>query len=356
MGLIVSSPGLQSTKRVVLTWLFATVCSSATLWTPSFAQTLRDDFGDGYEKQIGEWDYTSGKVPSGSIWKGIHNPRNGGDRENPAAFLANGVGPDGKSRPGRLYIEDLGLHRNKLHDPPGNPLLGVGWEFETTGRNSAPFLFTEVDSRKDFDAVLKVSTQFAGPWSYLAIIVRRAGPPTGFGSGEPLAAEESFVTAGSFRPNADNSGEIFLIVQNAINGGAPTPSEVTCDFAPAGPSGALPAWIRFSKRGDRFTAASSLDGISWVEPSDASFTNSELAVDGRTLEVGISYMRFDNPVTPEGERPAAVVDYFELTFVEVPNFAIGWWAVLGIAILAAAVALVKFAPRSRVVATPADGG
>jgi hypothetical protein len=278
-----------------------------------YAQTLRDDFGDDERPHAAKWDYATGEVPPKSIWAGVHNAINGGDADNAGLVIADGVDTRGKPRPGRLYIEDLGLHQHAAHDPPKKPLLGVGWEPQDSKTNNAPFLYTLVAADKDFDVVIKSTAQFAGRWSYLAVIVRVAGPAVGFGTGEPFDSTESFVTVGSFRPASGNSEEASLLLQNTINGSVGS-DDVYCDLAPEGPSGALPIWIRLSKRGGNISAASSVNGVDWLEPSNAKVTNHELDVPGTMLEVGLSYMRFNNPEILDGARPAAVIDFFELTF------------------------------------------
>jgi hypothetical protein len=295
------------------------------------AQTLRDEFGDDAKPHTAEWDYTTGKVPPGGIWVGIHNPKNGGDEENAAVFTADGKDVHTRSRAGRLYIEDLGLYQQNGHNPPSDPLLGVGWEPQNSGINNAPFLYTTVPTEKDFDAVLKITSQTSGPWSYVAIVVRRAGPPVGLGPEDGLDSNENFVTAGSFRPNADNGDEALLLVQNALNGTVGH-RDILSDLAPEGAVGSLPVWVRISKRRAQFTAASSLDGVNWLEPSDAVAANEQLNAPGKLLEVGISFMRFSNPVTPEGSRPASVLDSFELHIVDSSEPRIVPW-IVGVGIL-----------------------
>jgi hypothetical protein len=276
------------------------------------AQTLRDDFGDDARPNKARWDFATGKVPEGDIWVGVHNATNGGNKDTAALFMADGTDAQSKSRAGRLFIEDLGLHRNAKHNPPGDPLLGVGWEPQNTGQNNAPFLFTSIAADKDFDVVTKLTAQFSGRWSYAAIIIRAAGPPVGRGVGDGLDPAENFITVGSFRPNEANANEASMLLQNTINGATGNP-DIIADLAPDGGTGALPIWIRVRKRGGRISAASSVDGNEWLEPSNAVMTNNELNVGGRSLEVGLSYMRFGNPQTPEDTRPVAVFDFFELS-------------------------------------------
>jgi hypothetical protein len=293
---------------------FNIICCAALVLSYSSragAQIKRDDFGDDKKPNAAKWDYSSGKVPPNGIWVGIHNAKNGGNAETPAAFLADGIDPLKKPRAGRLYIEDLGLHQHLNHNPPGDPLIGVGWEPQDSGKNNAPFLYTTIDAQTDFDVVTRVTSQYAGQWSYAAVIIRAAGTPVGRGTGEGLDPSENFVTVGSFRANSANGSIATLLLQNTRNGATGNPDIVT-DLAPEGGTGALPIWIRLSKRGGTITAASSVDGEEWLAPDNATVNNDALSAVGKTLEVGVAYMRFNNPQTPEGVRPAAVFDFFEL--------------------------------------------
>jgi hypothetical protein len=135
-------------------------------------ETRIDTFGIDSMPNANMIDYTGPIAfptgPSG-IWHGIHNPTNGGDANTPAAFVSDGFDFLGNSKAGRLFVEDLRLHPNT------DGRFGVGWEGDNGGINNAPFLFTRVPAINDFDAYVKIHSQWLGSWSKTALITRVAG-------------------------------------------------------------------------------------------------------------------------------------------------------------------------------------
>jgi hypothetical protein len=283
------------------------------------AQTVvgvrRDDFNT-------TWDYTTGTVPPGSIWNGIHNPTAGGMgappgcTENAACFVSNGVDFTGAMHTGQLYVEDL-LNSN------------IGWEADQPDYNNAPFLHTDfsgtASAQYDFDAVVKIDSQVAGAWSYAGIIARVAGPPVGIapGSGTAFTAAENFVTAGTFRTADATPENGNILVQNVVEGAGANLADLFVDLAPDGAAGAIPVWLRLKKRGAVFSVDSSTDGTTWFEETPNSVTNQALNTPGQTLEVGVSYMAF-NTSSIEG---SADFDFFELTLYESAAPTAGVWNV-----------------------------
>ncbi len=257
----------------------------------AIAQVFHDDF-DVFH------DYTSGAVPAGGIWDGIHNPTNGGDPnlgpDFKGFFVADGADSLGNPKSGVLFIEDLNLHPNT------NGSLGIGWE---ANRNNAPFLYRHVPSQQNFDAVMKISSQTAGQWSYSSVIARAAGTPVGLGLGDTLDANESFITMGNFRASAVVPEAVSLLIQNVVNRNE---TELNPSF-----QSVLPLWIRMTKRGSLFTAYSSNDGSNWTERGNR--TNVQLNQAGETLEVGLSFMMFGGIEAGETE-----IDYFDLTIIPEP--------------------------------------
>jgi hypothetical protein len=311
------SRSLTGTGRGVI--VAAIAASSA--WAQTVVEVRRDDFGNTATPHAQQHDYTTGTVPVGGIWNGIHNPTNGGDATTPALFVADGTAFDGTDKAGKLHVEDLAFHVNS------NGALGVGWEPQGD-KNNAPFLFTTFSgtpqAQYDFDAVVKIDAQTAGNWSHAGIIARVAGPPVGICCGQDEANSfattgpdaESFVTAGTFRDNAANPDNATLLIQNTLNG-AVGAGDIAVDLAPAGAVGGgatTPIWLRLQKRGAQFTADSSLDGVTWFDDpaTNNSTVNEALNVPGRTLEVGLGFMMY--PTAPSGGN--ADFDFFELTLYE----------------------------------------
>jgi hypothetical protein len=182
--------------------------------------TFRDDFGNDANPHAAQHDYSTGTVPAGGIWTGIHNSMNGGGPSPPpggpfvaADFVADGFNFLGNNKAGKLLIEDLVLHINT------DSSLGVGWE---AGINNAPFLYREVPAEANITATMKIDAQNSGQWHYAPIIARLKAPtgapntPVGFGRGDSLHPTESFVTIGSFRTAADNNVATIL-TQSIVN-------------------------------------------------------------------------------------------------------------------------------------------
>jgi hypothetical protein len=331
-ALVAASTGSARMKAVrycvVATSIAAT---SATLGlAQDVVEMRRDDFGDPAMPHAMQHDYTTGTVPAGKMWTGVHNPTNGGTPAAPAFFVADGFAFDGTDKAGKLHMEDLGTH------PNSNATFGTGWEAQGD-KNNAPFLFTTFsgtpEAQYDFDAVVKIDSQTAGNWSYAGIIARVAGPPVGICCGQDEANSfattgpnaENHVTAGVFRTDAANPGNATMLIQNTLNGAAGQ-GDLIVDVAPTGDAGAQPIWLRLQKRGAQFTADSSVDGVTWFDDpaTNNSTVNSELNVAGRTLEVGLSFMTF-----PGGVSGNADFDFFELKLYEssIPTLAV--WGAAG---------------------------
>jgi hypothetical protein len=250
-------------------------------------QTRRDDFG-GATPHASQFDYTTGNVPAGGIWTGIHNPNNGGDTATPALFVADGTDFFGADKSGKLFIEDLNTHVQT----PGNGMSGIGWE---GARNNGPLLFTEMPAEKDFEAVVKIDAQTKGNWSYVPIVARLKGPPVGRNAGEGLDPMENFVTMGSFKTAAQDG----ILTQNIVNA-----VEAEPPIQAAAGMGNLPLWTRVTKIGGQFTAASSADGTTWTNHQVVN--NGNLTTTGQTLQVGLGYVNFG------GQSGSADIDFFEL--------------------------------------------
>jgi hypothetical protein len=281
--------------------------------------TYRDEFTTSFNY------YTpSGAVPTGTFtaslgspksWTGVHNPQNGGDPVNfpdfPALFESNGA-----TAPGALFIEDQVAHPNTSGE------FGVGWE---GNKNTAPFLYANVDAGDNFEATIKIDTQTAGNWSYAPMIVRRAGPPVGLGLGDTLDPTEAFVTIGSFRPtpddpvttDVDESMIADILLQNVgdfNNDGAVEENEAGDGVDQVG----FPLWVRMTKEASRFTASSSLDGVTFTDRG--AVINPFLNTAGQLLEVGPSFMSFTG-----GTFGTTAIDYFEVTVQEQRIFEDATW-------------------------------
>jgi uncharacterized protein (TIGR03382 family) len=316
----------RSNYRFAGAIFFISALVASSVSAQELVETRRDDFGDPTMPHAMQHDYTTGTVPAGKMWNGIHNPTNGGGPGFPALFVADGSAFDGTDKAGKLHVEDLGLH------PNSNGTVGIGWEPQGD-KNNGPFLFTtfsgEPQAQYDFDAVVKIDSQTAGNWSHAGIIARVAGPPVGICCGQDEANSfattgpnaENHVTAGVFRTDPANPANASLLVQNALNGGGGLPGELNVDLAPAGAAGGSPIWIRLQKRGAQFTADSSLDGVTWFDDpaTNNSTINAEMNVAGRTLEVGLSFMTF-----PGGVSGNVDFDFFELKLYRsrIPTLAI----------------------------------
>jgi hypothetical protein len=273
--------------------------------------TYRDEFTTTFDY------YTpTGAVPTGTLssslggtksWTAVHNPQNGGDPVNfpgfPATFVANGSFM-GNPMPGVLVIEDQVVHPNT------DGSLGIGFE---GNKNNAPFLFANVDAGDNFEATIKIDTQTAGNWSYTPMIVRKAGTPVGLGLGDTLDPAEAFITAGSFRPAADDPGtpavdeslNATILIQNVgdfNNDGTLDENEAGDGVVQSG----LPFWVRLTKESSRFTASSSLDGTTFTPRG--SVINQFMNTAGQLLEIGPSFMAFTG-----GVQGHTAIDFFEVT-------------------------------------------
>jgi hypothetical protein len=294
---------------------FCSLLAVSTVWAQQVVETRRDDFGNA-TPHAQQHDFTTGMVPAGGIWNGIHNPTNGGGdlggTFEPAVFVRDGFNFDNSiDKAGKLHVEDLGLHANS------NMTVGTGWEPQGD-KNTSPFLFTSMDAYYDFDAIIKIDEQTAGNWSYAGLIARVAGPPVNICCGQDEAnsfgPEENFVTVGAFRTDAANVGNATLLLQNTVNGGGGMPGEVNTDLAPAGAAGASPIWVRVIKRGGSITGASSEDGTTWLEPANAVLVNPALtrSAQGQAmLEIGPTFHTY-----LAGISGSADFDFFELTIRE----------------------------------------
>jgi hypothetical protein len=308
----------MSMQRVVSSAVFfCSLLAASSVWAQAVVQVRRDDFGNATPHSQ-QHDFTTGMVPAGGIWNGIHNPTNGGGdlggQFEEALFVRDGFSFEGTDKAGLLHVEDLGLHLNS------NASLGTGWEPQGD-KNNSPFLFTTMDAFYDFDAIIKIDAQTAGNWSYAGLIARVAGPPVNICCGQDAAnsfgADENFITVGAFRTDAANTGNASLLLQNTVNGaggGGGSPGEVNTDLAPAGAAGASPIWVRVIKRGGSITGASSADGTTWLEPANAIVVNpalSRTAQGQAMLEVGPTFHTY-----PGGISGSADFDFFELTIRE----------------------------------------
>jgi hypothetical protein len=296
---------------------FCSLLAASSAWAQAVVEVRRDDFGNATPHSQ-QHDFTTGMVPAGGIWNGIHNPTNGGGdlggQFEEALFVRDGFSFDGTDKAGLLHVEDLALHLNS------NAALGTGWEPQGD-KNNSPFLFTRMDAFYDFDAIIKIDAQTAGNWSYAGLIARVAGPPVNICCGQDEAnsfgPDENFITVGAFRTDAANVGNASLLLQNTVNGaggGGGSPGEVNTDLAPAGAEGASPIWVRVIKRGGSITGASSADGTTWLEPANAVVVNPALtrtAQGQAMLEVGPTFHTY-----LAGISGSADFDFFELTIRE----------------------------------------
>lgn len=257
--------------------------------------TFRDDFGNDANPNGAMFDFTTGNVPAGSIWSGIHNPTNGGVPESPGFFVSDGFDFDGNSKAGKLFIEDLGAHLNE-----DGSTVGIGWE---GGRNNAPFLYRTIPADANFTATMKIDAQTAGNWSYLPIIARLAGNTVGHGIGGALDPTESFVTLGSFKPNDAAPDDGFILSQSIVNA-------VETETGGPGFTTPMPMWLRVEKIASQFTSFISFDGTTFTQQNQ--INNTALNTAGTSLEVGMAYQRFI------GAYGTAEIDYFEIE-VEAPG-------------------------------------
>ena len=260
--------------------------------------TYTDDFNTffNYESAGGAAPANTFAISGGGTasWSGTYNQTNGGGDFNGspyhAIFQANGADFNGTPTPGQLGIEDAILHVNV------GGTTGVGWGDANT--SSAPMLYTNVDGGNDFDAVMKISTQTAGQWSYAPIIARIHGPSVGHGpdATDPLDPAERFVTGGSFRTDPANPNNASLLIQadGKFNGGTTITENETNSALVTG--SALPLWVKLSKSGSQFTVSASIDGVTYTNPTSQILT--DLGTPGTLLDVGPSFMMYTTSTTP----------------------------------------------------------
>jgi hypothetical protein len=303
------------------------VITAPTLVSELFAQhpvppgmlleTRRDDFG-GATPHAMQHDYTTGMVPAGGIWSGIHNPTNGGGPfgdppvDTPALFVADGTAFDGTDKAGKLHVEDLNLHPQTSGTP------GIGWEGD---RNNAPMLYTNVPAENDFDAVVKIDQQTSGQWTWAGIIARVAGPPVGLGDGDGLDPAENYVSAGRFATDVANAATSTILRKNIVNG-----AQVADGQFGAIEGGNVPLWVRLTKIGGEFSTARSSDGTTWETFPDATVNNGALVGAGQTVEVGIGYMLFNGANVGTG---TADFDSFEIKIYEGGTPTDATWSYVG---------------------------
>jgi hypothetical protein len=292
----ISLPAIAS-KGKLLAAIFALLCCGSS---PALAQfgTFRDDFGVDASPNAAQHDYTTGTMPAGSIWSGIHNPTFGGSPELPAFFVADGFDFDQNSKAGKLFIEDLNLHINE-----DGTSVGTGWEGNS---NTSPFLYRTIPAEANFTATMKIDAQTAGNWSYVPVIARLAGNTVGHGIGGTLDPTESFVTMGSFRPDAANPQNGFVLSQSIAN-------TVETEAGAPGFTTAPPMWLQVKKIGGQFSSHISFDGITYTQQNQ--MNNALLNVTGQFLEVGPSFTMHHSGVG------STELDFFELV-VEAPSILI----------------------------------
>jgi hypothetical protein len=275
--------------------------SCICLWTASACAQFSDEFGDDANPHAAQWDYTTGTVPSGNFWTGIHNPTTGGNATMPPVFIADGVDALGNDKAGKLVIQDLNKHPNT------NGSLGVGWE---ATRNNAPFLYREMRSTDNWTATMKIDAQSTGQWSYAPIIARLKGTPpnpVGLGLGDMLHPNESFVAAGRLYGNT-------FQIRNIINGSGG--SGMTRPL----PSG-TPLWVSLTKIFGDFTAGYSFDGINYEFASKV--TNNMLHQYGEMLQIGPAFMMMG------GGEGQVEIDSFSINTIFIDIFPVSWTGMNG---------------------------
>ena len=243
---------------------------------------FRDDFGDPASPHAAQFDYSTGAVPGGGFWTGVHNPANGGNASMPSVFVADGFDSQGNNKAGKLVIEDFNKHENT------DGSMGIGWEPRW---NNAPFLYREVPSTMNCVATMKINAQSDGLWSYSPMIARFKGTPphaVGLGPGDALDPHESFVTTGRV------AGSTFVTrsIRNAHK---------HYDVGETIVSG-TPLWIRMFKVFSEFRTSYSFDGVTFHHTHGV--TNPFLHQYGETLQIGPSFMMFG------GDAGRVEIDFF----------------------------------------------
>ena len=275
--------------------LLALLCCGSSQANAQVFGTFRDDFGVDANPNAAQHDFTTGTIPANSIWSGIHNPTFGGSPDLPAFFVRDGFDFDGNSKAGKLFIEDLNLHPNE-----DGTTVGTGWEGNS---NTSPFLYRTIPADANFTATMKLDAQTAGQWSYVPVIARLAGNTVGHGVGGTLDPTESFITMGSFRPDAASPNNGFVLSQSIAN-------TVETEIGAPGFTTALPMWVQVKKTGGQFSSHISFDGITFTQQN--LMNNALLNAAGKFLEVGPSFtMHHTNSGSAE-------LDFFEL-IVEPPS-------------------------------------
>ncbi len=275
--------------------------------TPAFAVVKSDDFnGDpfdyGGEPTNADGTFSGGPV---GIWDGSFNMAN----------LAGGSFDANFSDAGALHVDDNGI-------------TNVGWE---GGRSTAPFLYSSVPAGQDFTATVKIAAQTSGFWSAAGLIARASNSPTPPGS-DADNADESFVTAYSFRTDAANPDSGNTLNKRIENGGQladlnvdinpgtfpnPTPPPDTLPNPEP-----LPIWLKLERVGGvGYRTSVSTDGTTFQLQSHTIPTAGNALRDASVgMQVGLASMLFGgtydddmDPNTPEVPRPStALFDDFVL--------------------------------------------
>jgi hypothetical protein len=93
MGIAICTGVRRRRSAIVSAKVAALVAAVVLCWSSTaVAQvvgTFRDDFGNDASPNGATFDFTTGTVPAGGIWSGIHNPTNGGPVGTPG-FLCQG--------------------------------------------------------------------------------------------------------------------------------------------------------------------------------------------------------------------------------------------------------------------------
>ncbi|MCA9189908.1 MAG: hypothetical protein KDA99_29995, partial [Planctomycetales bacterium] len=285
-----------------MTWIRGIQVTAILLLTgvAANAQLLRDDFDVLH-------DYSTGTVPAGGIWSGVHNSTNGGDAVTPGFFVANGTDAFGGSKAGVLFIEDLNLHANT------NGNLGTGWEPAWT---NAPFLYTEVPADKNFEVTTKIDNQTTGFWASSGILARVKGDPVGQGLGDAISGFNSAAVA-SFYPAEDNHQIQLQIIRPNETGTAAVEDE---NNAAVPVAGIFPLYLRMVKEGPTFTSWASEDGTNWSQYNGLE-VNAALAESGKTLEVGLYNTRYG------GSAGDVDFDFFEINITDPVTVTSATWIV-----------------------------
>lgn len=213
--------------------------------TCAHGQVFRDDFDAAH-------DYSTGTVPGGGIWTGVHNPTAG-----EGTFDAN------TTTPGNLTM--------------GTNLVGWGGGGETSSR----VLYRNVNSDDLREVRLRISAQSVGAWSMAGTIIRKPGPI------DTTGANDNFATYASFRAGTDVDTTAALgvngmsaTVQDVTNGGEAENNSTDLNLTEADLE-----YLRLVHLGTGdFQTYASTDGVNWGDPIQT-FNNNALA-EG-IVEVGL---------------------------------------------------------------------